>query len=128
MVTGAAGFIGFHTSKRLLDRGDEVIGMDNLNDYYDVSFKEARLVQLVETPGFSFHKLDISDREGVATVGFVLHPDGTIKNARLVSSSSTGMLDRAALSAVKRIEPFRAAQDYLDQAEEFKIDVVFNLL
>lgn len=67
-------------------------------------------------------------REGVATVGFVLHPDGTIKNAHLVSSSSTGMLDRAALSAVKRIEPFRAAQNYLDQAEEFKIDVVFNLL
>ena len=67
-------------------------------------------------------------REGVATVSFVLHPDGTIKNAHLVSSSSTGMLDRAALSAVKRIEPFRAARDYLDQAEEFKIDVVFNLL
>ena len=67
-------------------------------------------------------------REGVATVGFVLHPDGTIKNAHLIASSSTRMLDRAALSAVKRIEPFRAAQDYLDQAEEFKIDVVFNLL
>ena len=67
-------------------------------------------------------------REGVATVGFVLHPDGTIKNTHLVTSSSTGMLDRAALSAVKRIEPFRAARDYLDQAEEFKIDVVFNLL
>ncbi len=67
-------------------------------------------------------------REGVATVGFVLHPDGTIKKTHLVTSSSTGMLDRAALSAVKRIEPFKPAQNYLDQAEEFKIDVVFNLL
>ena len=67
-------------------------------------------------------------REGVATVGFVLHPDGTIKNARLVNSSSNGILDRAALSAVKRIEPFIPARDYIRQAEEFKIDVVFKLL
>ena len=67
-------------------------------------------------------------REGVATVGFVLQPDGTIKNAHLVSSSSTAMLDRAALSAVKRIAPFRPARDYIKQAEEFSIDVVFKLL
>ncbi len=67
-------------------------------------------------------------REGIATVGFELHPDGTIKNTRLVNSSSTAMLDRAALSAVKRIEPFTPAQDYIEQAEEFKIDVVFKLL
>ena len=67
-------------------------------------------------------------RQGVATVSFILHPDGLIKNAHLVTSSSTGVLDRAALSAVKGIEPFRPAKDYLDQAEEFKIDVVFNLL
>lgn len=67
-------------------------------------------------------------REGVATVGFLLHPDGTIENARLVASSHAGALDRAALSAVRSIEPFKPAQNYLDQAEEFKIDVVFNLL
>jgi TonB family protein len=67
-------------------------------------------------------------REGVATVGFVLHPDGSVENAHLVSSSSAAALDRAALSAVKRIEPFKPAQDYIDKAEEFNIDIVFNLL
>lgn len=67
-------------------------------------------------------------REGVATVGFVLHPDGRIRNTHLVTSSRTMMLDRAALTAVKRIEPFAPARDYIEQAEEFKIDVVFKLL
>jgi len=66
-------------------------------------------------------------REGVATVGFILHPDGSIEDAHLVTSSNADTLDRAALSAVKRIEPFIPAQDYLDRAEAFKIDVVFNL-
>ncbi|MEN6521638.1 MAG: NAD-dependent epimerase [Armatimonadota bacterium] len=66
LVTGAAGFIGFHVSKRLLDRGDEVVGIDNLNDYYDIRLKEARLAQLVERPGFSFTKLDVADRAGMA--------------------------------------------------------------
>jgi UDP-glucuronate 4-epimerase len=63
LVTGAAGFIGFHTSMRLLDRGDEVVGLDNVNDYYDVDLKKARLAQLEERPGFSFLKLDLADRE-----------------------------------------------------------------
>jgi protein TonB len=67
-------------------------------------------------------------REGVATVGFVLHPDGSVEGAHLVTSSHTTVLDHAALSAVKRIEPFKPAQDYLDHAEAFSIDVVFNLL
>jgi len=67
-------------------------------------------------------------REGVATVGFELHPDGTVKNTHLVASSNTGMLDRAALTAVKRIEPFAPARVYLEQAKEFSIDVVFKLL
>jgi UDP-glucuronate 4-epimerase len=65
LVTGAAGFIGYHTAKALLARGDEVIGLDNLNNYYDVRLKEARLGQLQSTPGFSFHKLDLADRAGV---------------------------------------------------------------
>ena len=65
LITGAAGFIGSHVAHRLLDRGDTVVGIDNLNSYYDVRLKEARLARLMERPGFSFHKLDISDREGI---------------------------------------------------------------
>lgn len=66
-------------------------------------------------------------REGVATVGFMLHPDGSIENARLLNSSRASILDRAALSAVKHIEPFEPAQEYIEHAEEFRINVVFNL-
>ena len=65
LVTGAAGFIGYHTSFQLLNRGDEVIGIDNLNDYYDVSLKESRLAQLTTHKNFDFHKLDISDRKAM---------------------------------------------------------------
>jgi UDP-glucuronate 4-epimerase len=60
LVTGAAGFIGMHVSKRLLARGDTVIGLDNLNEYYDVNLKLARLEQL-KHPAFTFHKLDVAD-------------------------------------------------------------------
>ncbi|SEQ02198.1 UDP-glucuronate 4-epimerase [Solimonas aquatica] len=66
LVTGCAGFIGFHTAQRLLARGDEVIGLDNLNDYYEVSLKEARLAQLRWQASFRFHKLDLADRAGMA--------------------------------------------------------------
>ena len=66
LVTGAAGFIGMHLSKRLLDRGDTVVGLDNLNDYYDVKLKEDRLKQLQAYPGFRFVKLELADREGMA--------------------------------------------------------------
>jgi UDP-glucuronate 4-epimerase len=62
LVTGAAGFIGSHVSRRLLDRGDTVLGLDNLNDYYDVRLKEARLARLSSHPQFQFVKLDLSDR------------------------------------------------------------------
>lgn len=65
LVTGAAGFIGFHTSRLLLARGDEVVGLDNLNDYYDVSLKEARLAQLKQSPNFRFVKMDLADRDGM---------------------------------------------------------------
>jgi UDP-glucuronate 4-epimerase len=66
LVTGAAGFIGFHTASALLARGDEVVGIDNMNAYYDVRLKEARLAQLEGRNGFHFIKLDIADRDGVA--------------------------------------------------------------
>ena len=62
LVTGCAGFIGMHASKRLLARGDEVVGIDNLNDYYDVKLKEARLAQLTGQPGFRFIRMDMADR------------------------------------------------------------------
>jgi len=66
LVTGAAGFIGFHLSQRLLARGDTVLGLDNLNDYYDVRLKEDRLAQLQGLPGFEFHRLDLADQDGIA--------------------------------------------------------------
>lgn len=65
LVTGAAGFIGMHMSLRLLERSDEVIGLDNLNDYYDVSLKKARLARLTPYPNFRFVKLDVADRPGM---------------------------------------------------------------
>ena len=65
LVTGCAGFIGMHTCLRLLARGDEVVGIDNLNDYYDVRLKEDRLAQLSPFDNFSFLKLDMTDHDGV---------------------------------------------------------------
>jgi len=65
LVTGAAGFIGSFVSHALLDRGDEVVGLDNLNDYYDVSLKEARLARLSGREGFRFVRLDLADRAGM---------------------------------------------------------------
>jgi UDP-glucuronate 4-epimerase len=65
LVTGAASFIGFHVSERLLQAGHQVTGIDNLNDYYEVSLKEARL-NLLANENFRFVKLDLADREGMA--------------------------------------------------------------
>jgi len=67
-------------------------------------------------------------REGVATVAFVLHPDGSIENAHLVASSHASALDRAALSAVEQIEPFKVAREYLEKSETFQVDIEFDLL
>ncbi len=68
LVTGAAGFIGYHTAEALLARGDTVVGLDNLSAYYDVRLKEARLARLQRHPQFQFARVDLADREGVAQV------------------------------------------------------------
>jgi nucleoside-diphosphate-sugar epimerase len=65
LVTGAAGFIGFHLAKRLLDDGYVVVGIDNLNPYYDVRLKEARLQELTPYEAFSFHKMELSDKKSL---------------------------------------------------------------
>lgn len=68
LITGGAGFIGFHLSKRILEKGGAVIGIDNLNDYYDVSLKEARLAILKDYDKYEFLKLDLADKAGVDAV------------------------------------------------------------
>lgn len=78
LVTGAAGFIGYHTAKALLERGHEVVGLDNINSYYDVRLKEARLAQLEGKPGFSFHKLDLADRTGMEELFAAVRPQRVI--------------------------------------------------
>lgn len=65
LVTGAAGFIGMSVSHALLDRGEQVVGIDNMNDYYDPTLKEARLASLTQKPGFEFRKMDIADTDDV---------------------------------------------------------------
>ncbi len=81
LVTGAAGFIGFHTSQYLLNRGDTVIGIDNLNAYYDPSLKDARLSRLEDSDNFHFHKIDIIDKYAVDTIFKSETPDFVINLA-----------------------------------------------
>ena len=66
LVTGTAGFIGFHLSRRLLERGERVVGLDNLNDYYDVQLKKDRLAQIQDEPQLVFHQTDLCDRKEIA--------------------------------------------------------------
>jgi UDP-glucuronate 4-epimerase len=81
LVTGVAGFIGMYVAERLLVRGDTVVGIDNLNDYYDVSLKEARLARLTFHPAFRFLKLDIANRDGMAALFERERPDAVINLA-----------------------------------------------
>ena len=85
LITGAAGFIGFHTSLALLDRGDDVVGIDNVNDYYDVPLKEARLKALSERDGFIFERLDIADREAMA--GLIARHGGITRVVQLAAQA-----------------------------------------
>jgi UDP-glucuronate 4-epimerase len=78
LVTGAAGFIGFHTAMRLLDRGDTVIGVDNVNSYYDPTLKEARLAKLEGRKGFTFHRLNIADVTAMADLFQTERPNKVI--------------------------------------------------
>lgn len=65
LLTGAAGFIGYHVAEALLARGEQIVGVDNLNSYYDVGLKRARLGRLQTKPGFSFHEIDVADRDAM---------------------------------------------------------------
>jgi len=78
LITGVAGFIGMHCALRLLDRGDDVVGIDNINEYYDVSLKQARLARLQPHLKFTFNKLDISDRGAMAELFSFCKPDRVI--------------------------------------------------
>ncbi|MBV9552796.1 MAG: NAD-dependent epimerase/dehydratase family protein [Alphaproteobacteria bacterium] len=74
LITGSAGFIGYHLAARLLAAGERVIGIDNVNDYYDPALKRARLARLQTQPGFAFHRLDVADDDGI--LGLVArHPE-----------------------------------------------------
>ncbi len=79
LVTGTAGFIGSALSLRLLERGDEVIGIDNLNDYYDVALKQARLARISDYDGFTDLRLDLEDRDGMAAA-FAKHQPQRVVN------------------------------------------------
>ena len=78
LLTGAAGFIGMHCIERLLARGDSVVGVDNLNDYYEVSLKEARLARIANHTNFSFHQVSVEDRDAMASLFAAEKPDRVI--------------------------------------------------
>ena len=81
LVTGSAGFIGFHLCKKLLERGEEVIGIDNINDYYDVNLKNRRIENLKVYKNFKFQKVDIADKIAINQL---------LKNKARKSSKSCG--------------------------------------
>jgi UDP-glucuronate 4-epimerase len=76
LVTGVAGFIGSHVARQLLERGETVVGIDNVNDYYSVALKEARLADLAKLPGFVFHRANIADRDAIFAIA-QRHADAT---------------------------------------------------
>ncbi|HEY2627773.1 MAG TPA: NAD-dependent epimerase [Usitatibacter sp.] len=81
LVTGAAGFIGHHLARKLVERGDEVVGIDNLNDYYDVSLKQARLARFQGVTGFTFERADIADKAAMRRLFEARRYDGIVNLA-----------------------------------------------
>ena len=81
LVTGSAGFIGFHLSRRLLERGDEVVGLDDLNAYYDPALKAARLAILEKQPGYRHARIDLADRDKVAALFADVRPEAVVNLA-----------------------------------------------
>lgn len=81
LVTGTAGFIGYHLAERLLARGDSVVGVDNVNDYYDVRLKEARLARLARHAGHRFEKIDLADRAALTRVFEATRPQVVVNLA-----------------------------------------------
>lgn len=81
LVTGSAGFIGFHLSRRLLEAGETVVGLDNLNSYYDPALKAARLAILESLPTYRHAKLDLADRQGIANLFAEVRPDAVVNLA-----------------------------------------------
>ena len=98
VVTGAAGFIGYHTASRLLQMGRRVVGIDNVNSYYSPQLKRDRLAELARQPGFSFHELDLADASGIAALVKSHEPDSVI---HLAAQAGVRMsVSSAAASAV----------------------------
>ena len=115
LVTGSAGFIGFHLSLRLLERGDEVVGLDDLNAYYDPTLKQARLAILEKHASYRHAKLDLADRDGVAALFAEVRPEAVINLAaqagvRYSLESPATYVDTNVVGFLNILEGCRATQ------------------
>ena len=115
LVTGSAGFIGFHLSRRLLARGDSVVGLDSMNAYYDPALKAARLAILEAEPGYRHAKLDLADRDGVAALFAQAKPDAVVNLAaqagvRYSLESPATYVDSNVVGFLNILEGCRAVQ------------------
>ena len=121
LVTGAAGFIGMHVARLLLERGDEVVGIDNLNDYYDPNLKLARLEQLKPFPNFKFVQGDIADRVNMEDLFAAEKPKRVRKPSAKALATASAILteepsdvDEPIPPPVKTVRKPRAAKKVAD--------------